>query len=95
MSTRALEGKIPGSGGKGLVDIMVFKKLLLTYMCDHLIPSKSLPADVKSKIREITVDFQAWVMLWRYVVCRSQSIQWCCPAPARQIWQRVGLHKPC
>ena len=58
-----LEGKIPGSHGKGLVDIMVFKKLLLAYLCDNLFPSKDLPAEIKAKIREIAQSFEAYCVI--------------------------------
>ena len=36
---RWLQGKIPGQGGKGLCDIMVFKKGLLQHLCEEVMPT--------------------------------------------------------
>lgn len=39
--------------GKGYVEVMVFKKNLLSYLLETVVPSKAINADIKAKIREV------------------------------------------
>jgi hypothetical protein len=57
MVTRSLEGKIPGSNGKGLVDLLVFKKTMLAHLLLVFVPAKDIPGEIKSKIHDVCVSF--------------------------------------
>ena len=57
MVTRSLEGKIPGSNGKGLVDLLVFKKTMLAHLLLVFVPAKDIPCEIKSKIHDVCVSF--------------------------------------
>ena len=57
MVTRSLEGKIPGSNGKGLVDLLIFKKNMLAHLLTVVVPSKSIPAGMKAKIQDVCSTF--------------------------------------
>ena len=53
LSLRALQGKQNGANGKGIVHLLVFKKQMLAYFLDALMPTKTIPAGHKAKIREV------------------------------------------
>ncbi|CAK0907973.1 unnamed protein product, partial [Prorocentrum cordatum] len=49
--TRAIEGKLPGQGGKGLVDLMMFKLDLKNYLLSTVLDSKHWDSSHKEVIR--------------------------------------------
>jgi len=57
LKAAALEGRLPDSNGKGLVDVWIFKKKLLAYLTGELLSEKDLPPRIKEQIREVTKDF--------------------------------------
>eukprot|EP00959_Pyramimonas_sp_CCMP1952_P132211 2764284-Pyramimonas_sp.AAC.1 len=60
LSLRNLQGKAPNSNGKGIVDLFVFKKTMLAYFLDTLMPGKAIPAGCKAKIREVVSSAKAF-----------------------------------
>ena len=56
MATRALEGRLSGSNGKGLVDVLVFKRALLSYLLTTFMPNKSITGTCKMKIADVCRD---------------------------------------
>jgi hypothetical protein len=52
IGTRALQGKTHNSGGKGLVDLLVYKHELLKYLMADWLDSLAFPADIKATLRE-------------------------------------------
>lgn len=50
---RSLQGRVPGSGGKGLVDLLVFKLQLLRHLLDHLIDPFKWSTAVKATLRTV------------------------------------------
>ena len=52
IGTRALQGKTHNSGGKGLVDLLVYKRECLKYLTTEWLDSLAFPSDIKATIRE-------------------------------------------
>ena len=52
VSTRSLQGQ--GSGGKGLVDLLLYKRDCRDHMLTTLLDSYAFPAEIKIKLREVT-----------------------------------------
>ena len=53
---RALEGKLVGSNGKGLVDFFVSKRRLHAYLREDVFRAKKLKPCVKEKLKEVFTD---------------------------------------
>jgi hypothetical protein len=61
MSTRSLEGKVAGSNGKGLVDLLLYKKTMLGHLLTTWLPSKtSVPKEVREKVQEVCQSHQSF-----------------------------------
>ncbi len=54
MGARALEGKTLQAGGKGLIDLLLYKMTALPYLTGEWLDSWKLPPEVKQTIRDVT-----------------------------------------
>jgi hypothetical protein len=55
MSLRSLDGKVAGSGGKGLVDLVLYKKAVLSHFLTSWLPVQKIPNEIKTKIHETCI----------------------------------------
>jgi len=60
LSTRQLLGQSAGSNGKGLIDLMAYKREFKEYFTGPFLDERTFPSEVKAKMREITASVSAF-----------------------------------
>ena len=53
---RQLSGKLPGSGGKGLVDSLIYKRGLLDHLLSHVMPTYKWDPAIMAAIKSAAPD---------------------------------------
>lgn len=82
VSLRLLQGRIPGSGGKGLLDYLIYKKGLRLHLLNEWLGNHSTrPPPVLNAIRDTTESFEAYRTKVGYPSDPKKDLTWKCGWP--------------
>ena len=82
VSLRALEGKLPSAGGKGLLDLLIYKKQMLQFITGECLQKINIRAADRSKIQEVCSSHKTFRKHVGYKDSSSWDLSWKAGWPA-------------